>query len=322
MNQSNSISRRELLGRCVGSLAAASIAAYWPENGAIAEEPAYPSGRFVDIHTHLGQVWNQQPELKPEVLLNWMDAHEISQAVVLPLVSPESSSYLLTTEFVLEATKPHRDRLIPFCCVDPRTSFGGGKRGMVEMLKRYVDAGAKGFGEHKPGVPIDDLRSMTLYAACAELKLPVLFHLDNQRNMDTPGLPGLQKVLQEFPELPFIGHGPGWWASISGDATPADLDGYPDGSVKPNGAIDVLMERYPNLYGDLSAGSGAGAFRRDMVFAREFVLRRADRLLFGSDFLAPGQEVPQFHVIRQLNLPPEIQANVFRDNARRLIARA
>ena len=79
------------------------------------------------------------------------------------------------------------------------------------------------------------------------------------------------------------------------------------------------MERYPNLYGDLSAGSGASAFQRDMKFAREFVLRRADRLLFGSDFLSPGQDVPQFIVLRQLDLPAEVQAKVFRDNARELL---
>ena len=42
---------------------------------------------------------------------------------------------------------------------------------MLAMLKRYVDAGAKGFGEHKTGVTIDDPRNMMLYAACNELKL-------------------------------------------------------------------------------------------------------------------------------------------------------
>jgi predicted TIM-barrel fold metal-dependent hydrolase len=251
-----------------------------------------------------------------------MDERGISQAVVLPLVSPESSSYLLTSEFVLQATKPHRDRLIPFCCVDPRIFISGGKQGKVDVLKRYVDAGAKGFGEHKPGVKIDAPVNMELYAVCAELNLPVLFHLDGLRNMDQPGLPGLDRVLAAFPNLPFIGHGPGWWASISGDATLEDLNGYPNGPVAAEGAIDVLMEKHANLYGDLSAGSGATALQRDMKFAGEFVLRRADRLMFGTDYLSPGQEVPQFDVMRQLALPENVQAKIFRDNARKLILRA
>src|SRR5262249_17800886 len=147
-------------------------------------------------HTHLGQTWYTSAELSTSGLLKWMDANDVAQAVVLPLVSPESSSFLLTTEFVLAQTKPHRDRLIPFCCVDPRTSFTGGRRALPDMLKRYIDQGAKGFGEHKPGVNIDDPRNMALYEACGQLELPVLFHLDNLRNMDAPGLPGLEKMLK------------------------------------------------------------------------------------------------------------------------------
>jgi predicted TIM-barrel fold metal-dependent hydrolase len=279
----------------------------------------YPPGRYVDVHTHLGQTWNTTEELTVEKLLGWMDANDVAQAIVLPLVSPESSSYLLTSDFVLSQTKPHRDRLIPFCCLDPRTSYSGGAHGLESMLERWIDLGAKGFGEHKPGVKIDDPKNMALYEACGALKLPVLFHLDEQRNMDAPGLPGLEKALKEHSETIFIGHGPGWWASISGEVKQSDLGGYPKGEVAPGGAIDTLMDKYPNLYGDLSAGSGAGAINRDIKFGREFLIRRADRLMFGTDFLSPGQEVPQLALYRQLDLPPEVQAKVFRDNARRLI---
>ncbi len=248
-----------------------------------------------------------------------MDASDIAQAVVLPLVSPESSSYPLTSDFVLEATAPHRDRLIPFCSVDPRTSYSGGLKGLVGMLKKYVDRGAKGFGEHKPGVQVDDARNMTIYAACGELGLPVLFHLDQLRNTDTPGLPGLEHALKEHPNTKFIGHGPGWWASISGKITAADLARYPDGPVESGGAIDTLMDQYPNLYGDLSAGSGARAISRDPAFGREFLVRRADRLMFGTDYLSPGQEVPQLALFRGMDLPEEVQTAIFRDNARRLL---
>jgi uncharacterized protein len=287
-----------------------------------ASAKSFPAGHYVDIHTHLGQTWNTTKPLSADALLAWMDQNEISQAVVLPLVSPESSSYLLTTDFVLAETKAHRDRLIPFCSVDPRTSYSGGLRGLVDMLKKYVDAGAKGFGEHKPGVKIDDPRNMTIYAACGELKLPVLFHLDEQRNMDAPGLPGLENALKQNPLTQFIGHGPGWWASISGAVSQADLARYPDGPVAAGGAIDALMDKYANLHGDLSAGSGARAISRDPAFGREFLLRRADRLMFGTDFLAPAQEVPQLTLFRQMQLPGDVQAKVFRDNARRLLGLA
>jgi predicted TIM-barrel fold metal-dependent hydrolase len=288
----------------------------------IARAADFPPGDYVDMHTHLGQTWNTTVPLTAEELLRWMDAHRIAQAVVLPLVSPESSSYLLTSDFVLQQTRPYRDRLIPFCCIDPRTSYSGGLKGLVAMLGKYIEAGAKGFGEHKNGLAFDDPKNMTLYAACAELKLPLLFHIDNQRNLDKPGLPGLENALKTHPDCTFIGHGPGWWASISGDVS--DLGSYPKGPVAPGGAIDALMEKYPNLYGDLSAGSGANAISRDLAFGREFLIRRQDRICFGTDFLAPKQGVPQFELFEDklADLPAEVKAKVFRDNARRLLGLA
>jgi predicted TIM-barrel fold metal-dependent hydrolase len=280
-----------------------------------------PKGDYVDMHTHLGQTWNTTVPLNAEDLLRWMDAKKIAQAVVLPLVSPESSSYLLTTDYVLGQTKPFRDRLIPFCCVDPRTSYTGGHKGLVAMLQKYIEAGAKGFGEHKAGVDFADPRNMALYAACAELKLPLLFHIDNLRNMDQPGLPGLAKALAEHPGCTFIGHGPGWWASISGDVTKAGLGGYPKTKVAPGGAIDTLMEKHTNLFGDLSAGSGAGAISRDLAFGREFLIRRQDRIMFGTDYLAPEQVVPQFELFEMAlaDLPAEVKGKVFRENARKVL---
>ncbi|MDA0833355.1 MAG: amidohydrolase family protein [Planctomycetota bacterium] len=280
----------------------------------------YPPGRYVDIHTHLGRTWNTTEILTAKDLLKWMDENDIAQSVVLPLVSPESSSYPLTPDFVLEETKDHRDRLIPFCCIDPRTSFQGGKEGLAGMLKDYRDRGCKGFGEHKTGIAMDDPRNLLVYETCGEVGLPVLFHTDTIRNVDAPGLPILEKVLKKLPQTTFIAHANGWWASISGDVTEqAQLSSYPKGPVVPGGAIDRIMDECPNIYGDLSAGSGANAIMRDLEFGREFLLRRADRLLFGTDYLTPGQDVPQLTLYRQLELPDDVQAKIFRDNARKLL---
>ncbi len=310
------VARREF-HRCVVGGAAASLLASFAT--AAPGKNKFPPGRYVDMHTHLGQTWNSHPPLTAEALLRWMDANQVAQAVVLPLINPESSSYPLTTDFVLRQTENYRDRLIPFCSIDPRTSYQGGHKGLVGMLLKYKEAGCRGFGEHKPGLPIDDPRNLALYRACAEAKLPVLFHLDNLRNTDKPGLPGLEKALREVPDATLIGHGPGWWASISNGLRQQDLGGYPKGPVQPGGALDTLMEKYANLYGDLSAGSGANAISRDPQFGREFLIRRADRLMFGTDFLYPGQNVPQLDLYAKIDLPAEVQNKVFRDNVRQLL---
>jgi uncharacterized protein len=315
------ISRRAFHRKAVAGVGTALAAAPLASRAADAE-PATSPPAYIDMHTHLGQVWNTKETLTASVLLHFMDEHRIGHAVVLPLVSPEAASYPLSSEFVLGQTRPQSERLIPFCCIDPRTSFDGGQAGLVEMLRRYRQAGARGFGEHKPGVPVDDPMNMRLYEACADVGLPVLFHLDSRRNTDRPGLPGLEKAVRANPSCRFVGHGPGWWASISGDATERDLGGYPPGKVAPGGAIDRLMDRYDNIYGELSAGSGANALARDLEFAHAFLDRRQDRILFGTDFLSPGQHVPQFELFEeQLELPSLVAEKVLRQNAQQLLSR-
>jgi predicted TIM-barrel fold metal-dependent hydrolase len=288
-------------------------------HAALRSSTATPSGRYIDVHTHIGRTWTGEAPLTVDGLLHWMDEHAVARAVILPLVSPESSSYLNLTEPALAAAKAHPDRLIAFCCIDPRTSYQGGHKGLVSMLQEYIDGGAKGFGEHKVGLPFNHPKMMQVYAACGEVKLPLLFHIDNQRGTDKPGLPNLEDALKTHPDVTFIGHGPGFWASISGDATQADLGGYPKGPVAPGGALDRLMDTYPNLYGDLSAGSGALAISRDPDFGRAFLIRRADRLMFGTDYLKPGQPVPQFELYGSIDLPSEVQAKIFRENATRVL---
>jgi uncharacterized protein len=290
--------------------------------------PARPAlrGRYFDIHVHLTQEWfgREHGPLTADLLLHWMDAHDVARAAVLPLVSPEAFWYPISTEWVLDQCRAHPDRLVPFCAIDPRTlaTHLPEKKQVVDVLKRYRDAGARGFGEHKPRLAIDDPLCMRLYAACSEVKLPVLFHLDNQANMDKPGLPGLDRVLTAFPDLVMIGHGKGWWASIAGGLTQADLHvGYPPGKVAPGGAVDALLRKHRLLYGDLSS-SGAHAILRDPEFGKSFLVRHRDRLLFGNDYYDLTQkEFLQFELFRRVAVPDEVRVAISRGNAQRLLVR-
>ena len=46
---------------------------------------------------------------------------------------------------------------------------------------------------------------------------------------------------------------------------------------------DRWLAEYPNIYGDLSAGSGLGALTRDPAFGKDFVLRHRSKLLWATD---------------------------------------
>lgn len=284
--------------------------------------------RYIDIHTHIGS-FAYGPGVTVSGLLTWMDQHEVERAVIQPLISPEAAPSIHTNEAALAAALAHPDRLTAFCCVDPRSTTTNPKRyghvsgvkGLTEILQRFKDRGARGLGEHKVGLPFDAPQMMQLYEACDQSDLPILFHLDDLRGIDTPGLPRLENVLKAFPRLPLIGHACGFWSSISGDATMEDFGRYPDPRkpITPGGALDRLMDQYSNLYCDLSEPGGAIALTRDAGFARKFVLRRADRLLFGSDYLRPGQQIPQFDILAAMDLPDEVQLKIYRTNALRLL---
>jgi predicted TIM-barrel fold metal-dependent hydrolase len=285
-------------------------------------------GPYIDIHTHLGAFYHGK-NLTAELLVRFMDQHQIEKSCVLPLVSPESAPVAQPVTTALKAYEDFPERIIPFCVVDPRavtapgqrTGHVAGVKGIVDILKRYQDAGCRGMGEHKTGLPFDAPQQMFLYEACETVGFPILFHLDDIRNPDTPGLPRLERVLKSFPNLPLIGHAAGFWASISADATFEDFGRYPSvpTPVVPGGALDRLMEKYPNLYGDLSEPGGEKAIARDLQFGREFIIRRADQLLFGTDVLMPDQAIPQFKLLDSLDLPMDVQDKIYRGNAIKLL---
>ena len=316
--------RRQFL---TASVTAASVAVL-PHRLSFAQPGKLSKYRYIDIHTHLGTFYFGK-ELTADELVRMMDRHFVEKSVVLPLVSPEASPYPQTSEAALAAFLQHPERLIPFCCVDPRAStvpplrsgHVPGVKGLIDILKRYQDAGARGLGEHKTGLVFDHPQMMQLYEACDTIGFPILFHLDDIRNPDTPGLPRLERVLKAFPKLPLIGHAAGFWASISGDVTDADFGRYPEipKPTTPGGALDRLMAKYPNLYGDLSEPGGEKALTRDLTFGREFIIRNTNQLLFGTDFLMVGQTVPQFELLASMNLPDEVQYKIYRGNAIKLL---
>lgn len=308
-----------------GFLAASAIAALTSARPAFAA-PAKP--KYIDIHTHLGAFFVDR-RLTAELLIKFMDEHNVERACVLPLISPESAPITQPVTTALEAFHDYPERIIPFASLDPRAVTEPGKRtghvagvkGMVDILKRYQDVGCRGLGEHKTGLWFDAPQQMVLYEACDMVGLPILFHLDDIRNPDTPGLPRLENVLKAFPKLPLIGHAAGFWASISGDATFEDFGRYPEipKKVTPGGALDRLMKKYPNLYCDLSEPGGEKALARDPEFGREFLIRNANQLLFGTDVLMPQQDIPQFALLDSMNLPEDVQYKIYRGNAIKLL---
>lgn len=286
-------------------------------DAAVTEPDDLPVDTLIDSHAHIGQVRLESLPVTPERLIEYMDNHGIDQTVVLPLESPMSSAYYVTTREVLAAADRYPDRLIPFCSIDPRMYYRWGRDRYVTVLERYIERGARGFGELKCDLPVDHEHMQVLYELCDEHGLPIVMHIDDYHCTDEVGLPALEEMMASYPNANFILHAPGWWTHIS--AAVESTGGYPEGQVEPGGRCDELLAEYPNLYADFSMGSGFNALTRDEAYGQKFLERHHEKLLFGSDYLHPGQEIMQFGFFEKFDLPDEAWENICHRNVADLL---
>ena len=222
---------------------------------------------------------------------------------------------------LLRARERYPERFILGYCPNP---------GLPDAPSLFESAwkmhGVRVCGEWKYRMLIDDPRSLELFRVAGRLGAPVVLHLDVPYLPDKQGkltyqpmwyggtVGNLERALEACPDTTFVGHGPGFWREISGDAD-SDPAGYPQGPMVEGGRLAALLERCPNLCADLSAGSGLRAMQRDRDHARQFMTRFADPLLFARDNY--GQDLHQF--LQTLDLPRDVAQKIYSDNARRLV---
>jgi predicted TIM-barrel fold metal-dependent hydrolase len=188
-------------------------------------------------------------------------------------------------------------------------------------IERRLKRGAVVIGEQKFGVECDSTEMQRIYALARAYDVPVLMHW--QFKMYNYGFERFHKMLAKFPEVKFVGHAQTWWANIDPNYTDQTVL-YPKGPVTAGGLTDRYLSDYPNMYGDVSAGSGLNALTRDESFAREFLTRHREKLLFGSDCNdrdGGGSECLGAKIIatiRRLAADPQIERQLLYENAKRL----
>lgn len=288
---------------------------------------------IIDIHAHvyafpkIRYSPESSPFLSDTEQIGIMDAKGVDRAVILPLISPVPGTEPQSCGEVMLICERHPGRFIPFCNVEPRI----GKRASsvtpkdyLYTLEQFRDAGCMGFGELTTRIPFDDPYLLALFAACEQVGFPVTFHTttpetDSYGALDEIGLPRLERVLKEFPKLRFFGHSQAFWSEIGGSLTPVEKVGYPTGPVKPGGRVSELLRRYPNLYGDISAGSGLNALRRDPEHAFRFIEEFQDRLLLGLDYCSTRNNMQHIEWLREQcdagHIRPDVLEKLFWRNA-------
>jgi len=250
-----SVSRRQFLG-AAGAFAMAG------------KLPAQvPLDRILDLHQHTP--YNNRPR---DLVLAHQDQHRVRTTVILP-----GEGWMLKiiggNRDCASFQAAHVDRYVRFTSADPAESRA------IDVLRGNIQRGAIGIGEMKYHVAVDSPEMHRVYKLAEEMRVPVLLHFEYETY--NTGFERFDKVLKAYPRVNFIGHAQTWWGNVSADLNQLDL--YPKSPVKPGGLTDKFLGDYPNLYADLSAGSGLNAITRDQEFYRGFIARHSAQLLWGSD---------------------------------------
>lgn len=204
----------------------------------------------------------------------------------------------LSSHEIVDEAAGHDDVLIPFASVDPHDGAAA-----VASFRALVAAGARGLKLH-PSLQAfqpNDVAYYPLYAAAAELGVPIVFHT-GQTGIGA-GLPGgrgiklrhsdpmlLDDVAADHPHLTVIMAHP---------------------SVPWQDAAVSIATHKANVYIDLS-GWAPKYFPPQLVRAINGPLRR--KALFGSDYpvLSPDRWITEFEA---LDLKPGVRPLVLKENA-------
>lgn len=233
----------------------------------------------------------------------WMEANGVVRIIDHPLADSRPKSET-ERKAMLANYQKHAGKIDHFCILKPE-EFQTLEQA-VQILEQEKRDGAIGFGEHYgTGLMFDDPKCLLLFDACGKIGLPVMFHMDDSQNKDTADFKHLTNALKSHPNCNFIAHGPNWWKRMAA------------------GDCDRMLESFPNLYADLSAGSGSAALSKDRKQTTAFMIKHRRKLLFGTDcgwwtFEGKAKPAPQFALMKSLDLLDDVKTDIYKGNAMRL----
>jgi predicted TIM-barrel fold metal-dependent hydrolase len=277
---------------------------------------------IIDIHQHVG--YNGRPN---DVLLHHQRAMGVTQTILLPAGKPvNTESTHGGVSNGLQAKCLGNQACYDLAKKHPRNFLFGANEvpdidGADKEIEKYLKLGAVVIGEQKFGVECDSPAMQRLYELAAEYRVPILMHW--QHKMYNYGFERFYKMLEKFPRTIFIGHAQTWWANIDKNHTDQTML-YPRTKVTQGGITDRYLSDYPNMYVDLSAGSGLNPLTRDEDHARQFLARHQDKLIYGSDcndLVVMGttcQGSQTISALRRLSPNKGIERKLLSDNARRV----
>lgn len=206
-----------------------------------------------------------------EKLFRAMGAFGISKMFLMPTGgAPDNRGYKENQAELLRLQKLYPDRIFAWCTVDEADSKA------AQVLEKCLKKGGKGLkllGGHPKlyDEPLDSPNMMKVYKVVEKYGVPVNIH-GSVINIPTMW-DELNNVYASFPTVTFV---QAHYCSVN---------------MKEMALTKCaeLLDKYPNLYIDMSTGGG---LKRELKFykldpekIRNFVLKYQDRLMWGSDVI-------------------------------------
>jgi predicted TIM-barrel fold metal-dependent hydrolase len=276
--------------------------------GLSAEQATEP---IIDLHQHTNYVGRSDEALV---------VHQRALGVQKTVLLPAGSKYGLTADCGANDTVMNLSQKYPkefFFFANELPDLAEAR----PVIEKFLKAGAIGIGEQKFPVDCDSPHIFKIAEIAREFDVPVLLHFEHK--MYNFGLERFHKVLEKFPTVRFIGHAQTWWGNIDRNHDQTVM--YPKTKVAPGGITDRLLSDYPNMFGDLSAGSGLNSLLRDEDRTCEFLQRHQDKLLFGSDCTdheGSGEKcigAKGIAAIRRLAPSTAVASKIFHQNIRKIM---
>ncbi len=286
---------------------------------------------IIDTHNHPGYHGHDVKKM-----LENMDANHIDKTWILSWEAPKDEydpntiyafagpiecNYPVPFTSCLKYAEAAPDRFILGYAPDPRLPDA------VQKLRCAMAVyGVKVCGEVKLRMMYDNPDAIDLFRFCGENGLPVVLHFDNASAQRTGAefprrhwwyggdIDTLERVLKLCPDTNFLGHAPGFWCHISNDDLGA-TQAYPKGPVIPGGRIEQLLDKYPNLYCDCSAGSARNALTRDLDYTVRLINAHPDRFCFARDYFDSDLAA----LLEKLPLSAEVKEMIYHKNAESLV---
>lgn len=281
------------------------------------------SAPIIDIHQHVN--YSNRPDA---VLLQHQRAMGVTTTILLPAGRPMKSA--ATHDGVsngLEAKAFGNEACYEFTRGHPREFLFAANEvpdveGATAEIEKYLKLGAVMIAEQKFGVECDSPAMQRIYALAQTYNVPVLMHWQFQRF--NYGFERFYQMLEKYPRVNFIGHAQTWWANVDQNHCDQTVL-YPTGPVTSGGLSERYLTDYPNMFGDLSAGSGLNALTRDETFTPGFFKRHQNKLMYGSDCndLEGGgskcQGAETIAAVRRFAPNHQIERKLLYGNAKRLL---